>query len=75
MTADRRQPPEIAALSPELADRGKQQLESEIRLLEEWLQELDQTRQDNTESLAARKSYSDMLQSRKDLLAALRKQN
>ncbi|HTQ98456.1 MAG TPA: hypothetical protein VMH83_00640 [Candidatus Acidoferrum sp.] len=74
MQEDRRQPQESTALSPELVQRGKQQLESEIRILETWLQQLDETRKDNPESLAARKAYTDMLQSRKDLLAVLRKQ-
>ena len=73
MQEDRRQPSESTLLSPELVQRGKQQLESEIRTIEGWLEQLEQTRKDNPESLAARKAYSDMLQSRKDLLAVLRK--
>ena len=73
MQEDRRQPQENAALAPELVLRGKQQLEGEIRILESWLLQLDETRKDNPESLAARKTYGDMLQSRKDLLSALQK--
>ena len=73
MQEDRRQPAESTSLSPELVQRGKQQLESEIRTIEGWLEQLEQTRKDNPQSLAARKAYSDMLQSRKDLLAVLRK--
>ncbi len=73
MQEDRRQPHENAALAPELVQRGKQQLEGEIRILESWLLQLDETRKDNPESLAARKTYGDMLQSRKDLLSTLQK--
>ena len=73
MSQDRRQPHESTALSPELVERGKHQLETEIRVIEGWLDLLEQTRSDNPESLAARKAYGDMLQSRKDLLAVLRK--
>lgn len=70
---DRRQPPEISEISPELLQLGKVQLEAEIRLLESWLQQLDETRKDNSESLSARKTYTDMLESRKELLASLQK--
>ena len=73
MQEDRRQPQENAAIAPELVKRGKQQLESEIRILELWLLQLNETRKDNPESLAARKTYGDMLQSRKDLLSTLQK--
>jgi len=73
MQEDRRQPQETAVIAPELVQRGKQQLESEIRILESWLLQLEETRKDNPESLAARKTYGDMLQSRKDLLSTLQK--
>ena len=73
MQEDRRQPLENATLAPELVQRGKQQLESEIRILELWLLQLEETRKDNPESLAARKTYGDMLQSRRDLLGTLQK--
>ena len=75
MPEDRRQPVESTALSPELVERGKLQLENEIRVIEGWLELLEQTRSDNAESLAARKAYGDMLQSRKDLLTVLRKKS
>jgi hypothetical protein len=70
---ERRGTPENAELSPELVLKGKAQLEAEIRLIEGWLAELEETRKDNPESLAARKSYGDMLQSRRDLLQSLQK--
>jgi hypothetical protein len=73
MLEDRRQPPEIKEISAELLQLGKAQLESEIRILDSWLQQLDETRKDNLESLSARKTYSDMLESRKELLESLKK--
>lgn len=72
---DRRQQVEQAgALSPVLVERATTQLEREIRLITSWLAELDETSKDNLEALAARKTYEDMIQSRRDLLEALRKQ-
>lgn len=73
MLEDRRQPSEITEISPELLQLGKAQLESEIRLLESWLAQLDETRKDNFESLSARKTYTDMLASRRELLESLKK--
>lgn len=74
MQEERRQPQESTTLSADLVQRGKIQLDAEIRILESWLSQLEETRKDNPESLAARKTYGDMLQSRRDLLAALQKQ-
>lgn len=73
MHEERRQPVDNSPLSPDLVQRGKFQLDAEIRILETWLLQLDETRKNNTESLAARKAYSDMLQSRRGLLATLQK--
>lgn len=70
---DRRVIPEDAIIAAELYQKGTTQLETEIRILEGWLAELDETRGDNPFSLAARKSYGDMLQSRRDLLKSLQK--
>jgi len=70
---DRRVTPEDATISAELYQKGTTQLETEIRILEVWLAELNETSRDNPFSLAARKSYGDMLQSRKDLLKSLQK--
>lgn len=70
---DRRQTSEAASLSPALVEQATQQLQQEIRLIEGWLAELEGTSKDNPEALAARKSYGDMIQSRRDLLQALPK--
>lgn len=70
---DRRSAPDSTELSPELVQKGKTRLEAEIRLIEGWLAQLEGTRPDNTEMLAARKNYMDMLQSRRDLLQSLQR--
>jgi hypothetical protein len=70
---ERRSAPESTELSPDLVQKGKTRLEAEIRLIEGWLAQLEGTRPDNTEMLAARKNYMDMLQSRRDLLQSLQR--
>lgn len=70
---DRRQTQEPPTLSPDLVNQATRQLEREIRLIEGWLGELEETSKDNPEAQSARKSYGDMIQSRRDLLQALRK--
>ncbi|GAB5500041.1 MAG: hypothetical protein PsegKO_23520 [Pseudohongiellaceae bacterium] len=59
-------------IDQKLIEEGTQQLTSEIAVLEAWLQELDATDGDNAEVVAARKSYNDMLRSRKEMLSSLR---
>lgn len=68
---ERRNADDATALSPELVSQAKLQLEREIKLIEGWLAELEETSKDNPEALSARKSYGDMIQSRKDLLQTL----
>jgi hypothetical protein len=70
---ERRNTNETSELPIELLARGKSRLDTEIKLLEGWLAELDETRKDNPASLAARKTYGDMLQSRRDLLQSLQR--
>lgn len=70
---ERRSTQDSTELSPELVQKGKTRLEAEIRLIESWLAQLEGTRPDNTEMLAARKNYMDMLQSRRDLLQSLQR--
>ena len=61
-------------IDQKLIDEGTAQLNSEIQVLENWLAELDSTGDDDAEVAAARKSYHDMLSSRKEMLGALAKQ-
>lgn len=72
---DRQNPPADSAISPELLQQGSAQLEAEIKLIEAWLAELEEASQDNPETVAARKSYTDMLESRRNLLLHLQRQS
>ena len=62
------------SIDQKLIEEGAAQLKSEIQVLEAWLTELDSSGKDTSEVLAARKSYSDMLSSRKEMLSTLAKQ-
>jgi len=62
------------SIDQKLIEEGTAQLNSEIQVLEAWLTELDSSDKDNSEVLAARKSYNDMLSSRKEMLSTLSKQ-
>jgi|TARA_B110000037_G_scaffold35129_1_gene42713 hypothetical protein len=62
------------SIDQKLIEEGTAQLNSEIQVLEAWLTELDSSDKDNSEVLAARKSYNDMLSSRKEMLSTLAKQ-
>ena len=61
-------------IDQKLIAEGAMQLTGEIKVLEAWLRELDDAEEENEEILAARKSYNDMLQSRKEMLSSLEKQ-
>jgi len=58
-------------IDEKLIEEGITQLASEIKVLENWLEELDTSDAGDSESLAARKSYNDMLRSRREMLSAL----
>jgi len=60
-------------IDQELVLEGINQLVSEIRVLETWLQELEESSEEDSDKLAARKSYDDMLRSRREMLDALNK--
>ena len=62
------------SIDQKLIEEGTAQLNSEIQVLEAWLSELDSSDSENSEVLAARKSYNDMLSSRKEMLSTLAKQ-
>ena len=62
------------SIDQKLIEEGTAQLNSEIQVLEAWLSELGSSDQENSEVLAARKSYNDMLSSRKEMLSTLAKQ-
>ena len=62
-------------IDKQLIDEGTAQLTSEIKVLESWLNELDASESTDPESEAARKSYNDMLRSRREMLNTLTKQS
>lgn len=62
------------SIDQKLIEEGTAQLNSEIQVLEAWLMDLDSSAKESSEILAARKSYNDMLASRKEMLSALAKQ-
>ena len=61
-------------IDKKLIEEGTAQLASEIQVLEAWLRELETSAESDTEIIAARKSYNDMLRSRKEMLSTLAKQ-
>ena len=62
------------SIDQKLIEEGTTQLNSEIQVLEAWLLELDASDDSDAEIIAARKSYNDMLRSRKEMLSTLTKQ-
>ncbi len=62
------------SIDQKLIEEGTEQLTSEINVLEAWLKELEQSDDNDVEVKAARKSYSDMLRSRKEMLSSLTQQ-
>lgn len=61
-------------IDQKLIAEGAMQLTGEIKVLEAWLRELDEAEEEDEEILAVRKSYNDMLRSRKEMLSTLEKQ-
>lgn len=62
------------AIDKKLIEEGTRQLTSEIEVLESWLIELEGKDSADSEISATRKSYDDMLRSRKEMLSSLTKQ-
>ena len=62
---------EAEKIPEDLALNAKQQLEKEIGIIENWLKDLEETSDNNSESIIARKSYTEMLQNRQELLNTL----
>lgn len=62
------------SIDPELISQGEQQLLSEISLLEHWLKALETAPHKGPSSSNSITTYQDMLRSRQEMLAILRKQ-
>lgn len=60
-------------IDQQLVAEGIAQLASEIKVLESWLKELESSTRADSDAEAARKSYHDMLRSRREMLSALNK--
>ncbi len=71
-STDNRSPASMPEFDPELVDvdEGLEQLDGEIRVLEEWLEELE-NRPDDPVTREARQSYQDLLRSRRETRRAL----
>ena len=61
-------------IDQKLIAEGAMQLTGEIKVLEAWLLELDDAEGESEDILAVRKSYNDMLRSRREMLSTLEKQ-
>ncbi len=61
-------------IDQQLIEEGTHQLSCEIEVLEAWLVELEEQDARDAETIAMRKSYDDMLRSRKEMLSSLTKQ-
>ncbi len=74
MSKDQSDSTDNVSIDQRLSEEGTAQLTSEIEVLEAWLNELDASDENDAEVVAARKSYNDMLRSRKEMLSTLAKQ-
>jgi len=74
MSKDHSESTDNVSIDQKLIEEGTTQLTSEIEVLEAWLRELDASDENDAEVLAARKSYNDMLRSRKEMLTTLSQQ-
>ena len=74
MSKDQSDARDNVSIDQKLVEEGTIQLRNEIEVLEAWLRELEASDENNAEVIAARKSYNDMLRSRKEMLSTLAKQ-
>ena len=74
MSKDQSDSRDNVSIDQKLVEEGTIQLRNEIEVLEVWLRELEDSDANDVEVIAARKSYNDMLRSRKEMLSTLAKQ-
>ena len=74
MSKDQSDARDNVSIDQKLVEEGTIQLRYEIEVLEVWLRELEASDENDVEVIAARKSYNDMLRSRKEMLSTLAKQ-
>ena len=74
MSKDQSDSRDNVSIDQKLVEEGTIQLRNEIEVLKVWLRELEASDENDVEVIAARKSYNDMLRSRKEMLSTLAKQ-
>ena len=74
MSKDQSDSRDNVSIDQKLVEEGTIQLRNEIEVLEAWLRELEASDENDAEVIAARKSYNDMLRSRKEMFSTLAKQ-
>ncbi len=74
MSKDQSDARDNVSIDQKLVEEGTIQLRNEIEVLKVWLRELEASDENDVEVIAARKSYNDMLRSRKEMLSTLAKQ-
>ena len=74
MSKDQSDARDNVSIDQKLIEEGTIQLRNEIEVLKVWLRELEASDENDVEVIAARKSYNDMLRSRKEMLSTLAKQ-
>ncbi|MDH7943190.1 hypothetical protein QGM61_05115 [Pseudohongiella sp. SYSU M77423] len=68
LTEKRKRAPSLPQVEPDLLDQGITQLSLEIKTLQDWIADID------SDDAEPRRSYEDMLRSRREMLAALQQQ-
>ena len=74
MSKDQSDARDNVSIDQKLVEEGTIKLRNEIEVLKVWLRELEASDENDVEVIAARKSYNDMLRSRKEMLSTLAKQ-
>ena len=74
MSKDQSDTRDNVSIDQKLVEEGTIQLRNVIEVLKVWLRELEASDENDVEVIAARKSYNDMLRSRKEMLSTLAKQ-
>ena len=74
MSKDQSDARDNVSIDQKLVEEGTMQLRNEIEVHKDWLRELEASDANDVEVIAARKSYNDMLRSRKEMLSTLAKQ-
>lgn len=72
---NKRTPPAVTAIDPELKNHAQMQLIEEIALIEHWVNSTRRKLKTDVNAAELHSKYKDMLRSRQDMLDALQKQH